>query len=347
MRKFLSIVIPRYRETEKEVFPLLSSINGQLGVDPDDIEIIIANDGGGLGPLDDDFLALFDIEIRQVNLEENRGPGVARQRGLDVARGDYVMFCDADDTLHSVGVLGALIQEAVTNVPDIITSEWLEEIKNPQTGKLLYLPHQIENTWMHGKFLRRAFLQQNNIRFHDQLRVHEDSYLLSIAAAISSRNRHLAITSYVWKFRDDSITRRNEGIYTYEAFPTFVEACSMSHRELEQRGAANMEWKIIQFILYVYFSMQMKEWHDETHAKYLKESEETFAKWMVPFWHYWNDATPERRAEIYNQERSRSFNGRVERETIDSWAMRMIKLGMENNTIASSVKKEATSDNEA
>ena len=33
MRKFLSIVIPRYKETEREIFPLLSSISGQVGVD--------------------------------------------------------------------------------------------------------------------------------------------------------------------------------------------------------------------------------------------------------------------------------------------------------------------------
>ena len=45
MRKFLSIIIPRYKETEKEIFPLLSSINGQVGMDFSDIEVIIATDG--------------------------------------------------------------------------------------------------------------------------------------------------------------------------------------------------------------------------------------------------------------------------------------------------------------
>jgi len=104
MSKFLSIIIPHYQEKERDLFPLLSSIAGQLGVDFSDIEVILANDGGGAGTLNQDFLSLFDCDIRQVELAENGGPGVARQAGLDAARGEYVMFCDADDALHNVGV---------------------------------------------------------------------------------------------------------------------------------------------------------------------------------------------------------------------------------------------------
>ena len=56
MRKFLSIIIPRYKETEKEIFPLLSSINGQVGMDFSDIEVIIATDGKENPELDQGFL---------------------------------------------------------------------------------------------------------------------------------------------------------------------------------------------------------------------------------------------------------------------------------------------------
>ena len=100
MRKLLSVIIPRYKETEKELFPLLASVSTQAGIDFSDVEVIIASDGGGAGALDKNFLGLFGMEIRQVSLAENKGPGVARQAGLDAARGEYVMFCDADDILH-------------------------------------------------------------------------------------------------------------------------------------------------------------------------------------------------------------------------------------------------------
>ena len=189
MRKFLSIIIPRYKETEQDIFPLLSSINNQVGIDFDDIEVIIANDGGGLGELDQTFLGMFNMDSTQINLEKNCGPGVARQVGLDIAKGEYVMFCDADDIIHNVGVIGAFIHECEVQSPDILSSSWLEEMIM-EDGKYTYINHNIENTWMHGKVLRRQFLIQNNIRFHDDLRVNEDSYFLAIAAACTLSLKH-------------------------------------------------------------------------------------------------------------------------------------------------------------
>lgn len=325
MSKFLSIVIPRYNETEKDVFPLLSSIAGQLGVDFSEIEVIIANDGGWYRKLDNTFLSLFDVDIKQVYLDVNRGPGVARQAGLDAASGEYVMFCDADDTLHSVGVLGAFIQEAKINKPDMITSEWLEEIANPQGG-YTYITHKIENTWMHGKAIKRKFLVNNNIRFHDELRVHEDSYFLGISASLTDNIRHIPVTTYVWKYRPDSITRRNNSIYTFESFPTFIEACCMSHADIGSRAPCEMmEYKILQFILYVYFSLQRPEWSTYGVLQFKEESERSFKKFMVPFWKYWNDAKPGTIAKVYNDEREKNFAGCIENETLKDWIGRMSK----------------------
>lgn len=323
MRKFLSIVIPRYKETEKEVFPLLSSINLQAGIDLSDIEVIFTNDGGSIGELDKDFLALFDMDIRQISLEDNRGPGVARQVGLDNARGEYVMFCDADDCLHNAGVLGAMIQEAEKTVVDILSTEWLEELVDAN-GNFMYKAHQIENTWMHGKFLRRQFLTQNNIRFHDKLRVHEDSYFLCIATSATERRNHMPITSYIWKYHPDSITRRNNASYTYKSIPAFIEACSLAHKEVEKRNPSLMEYKIVQFTLYNYFCLHRPDWQSSENAKYLEESEKSFVKHIAPFWHYWTNAKPETIAAIYNQEREKNFAGCLENETLYAWIERIM-----------------------
>jgi len=327
MRKFLSIVVPRFRENEQNIFPLLSSISGQIGIDFSDIEVIIANDGNGTGPLGSDFISLFGLKIRQIHMEENRGPGVARQTGLDAAAGDYVMFCDADDTLHSVGVLGALMQEAQKTAADILTTDWLEELRD-ENGNCRYITHSIENTWMHGKLFRRQFLVQNNIRFHDQLRVHEDSYFLSIAAALAERMNHIPIVSYVWKFNPVSITRQNGGVYTYESIPTFIRACNLAHAVVDRFHPEQMEYKILQFTLYNYFCFHQQGWQANENAGYLKAAEKAFAIDIAPFWHYWQDASQERIAEVYNQERAKSFAGGMERETVWEWLNR---IGLETD----------------
>lgn len=328
MRKFLSIIVPRFKESEEEIFPLLSSIQGQIGIELSDIEVIISNDGCER-LINQTFLDLFHMDIRQVDLEENRGPGVARQAGLEEARGEYVMFCDADDTLHNVGVLGALMQEAENNVPDILITPWLEEIVD-QRGHYRYITHENDSTWMHGKLLRRNFLIQNHICFHNKLRVHEDSYFLCVATSFAERNRYLPVTSYVWKYNPKSITRKDDAIYSYNSIPEFIRACSLAHEIVDKRVPAQMTYKILQFTLYNYFCFHQPGWKTPEHDIYLKKAEETFVTCIAPMWHYWTDAEPQMITNVYNEERLKNFNGCVETETLWAWIER---LGLEHQKL--------------
>lgn len=322
MRKFLSIVIPRYKETEKEIFPLLSSIQTQAGIDFSDIEAIIANDGKETVPLDENFLSWFDFDIKQITCEVNRGCGPARQAGFDIARGDYLICCDADDIFHSAGVLGALMQEAAKNAPDMMTTSWLEEIMDGN-GKYHYITHEDDNTWMHGKLYRRHFLSQNNIRFPDSLRVQEDTYFNSLSSTLAEKRMHLPVTSYLWKFNPKSTTRRNGGIYLYESMPEFIRSWSMAHKEIEKLAPQKLEYKILQFVIYNYFSLHHPEWLSIEHKKHLKAAEDAFTAHIRPFWHYWKDAPPKLIADIYGKERPKSFAGCVERETVWEWLNRL------------------------
>lgn len=72
----LSIIIPSYKETEKEIFPLLSSINNQVGIDLDTIEIIISRDG--TNEINLDIFNYLNLNIKQIISKENKGPGIAR-----------------------------------------------------------------------------------------------------------------------------------------------------------------------------------------------------------------------------------------------------------------------------
>lgn len=322
MSKKLSIIIPRFNETEYELFPLLSSINIQVGIDFNQIEIIISNDGGADFQLDDELFSIFNFEVRQVHLSKNRGPGVARQNGLDHAYGDYVMFCDADDSLHSVAVLGAFFNEIDQYAPDILSSSWLEEIKD-QEGHTSYLTKEIENTWMFGKVLKREFLSKHNIRFHDNLRVHEDSYFLSIAAELAETRRHLNMVTYVWKFKPDSITRKDNGIYSFDSMPTFVDALTMSFKQLEDRGYEKLEFKVCQFISYIYFVAQSEHWNMEETKKYKEDMEKEFVEKIAPFWHYYESVDASMFKEIYSTERAKNFTNQIELETFESWINRL------------------------
>ena len=92
----LSIVIPVYN-TEAYLPACIGSV-----LDPscDEVEIILVNDGStdGSETACRDFCSRFPERIRMVTTE-NGGLGAARNVGLEMARGEFVLFLDSDDSL--------------------------------------------------------------------------------------------------------------------------------------------------------------------------------------------------------------------------------------------------------
>ncbi len=85
----ISIVIPTYQHA-REIGACLESIFKQTFTD---YEIIVVNDGSTDNTLE--VLKPYESRIQLVT-QENRGGNAARNRGFDLSRGDYVIFCDAD-----------------------------------------------------------------------------------------------------------------------------------------------------------------------------------------------------------------------------------------------------------
>lgn len=267
----LSVVIPQYKEDDHAVRRLLNTIDYQLNVNWDEVEVIIVNDHSDV-ILSDKMLNSFEnIKPKYIKMEKNVGPGPARQAGLDAAQGEYVTFCDADDMYQNFGVFSLYLEEIRTKHPDIIQTQWIEEIRAeiPQQDgttkqQLVYMTHDFEATWMHGKCFRKQYLTDNNIRFSDKLRYHEDSYILSCAFELTDKVVRDPVVSYVWTFDENSITRRNNGAYSYESMPEFIRAIRYSIDWLSDKTPQKIPSKVVQLILYIYYMMQTnKQWEQK------------------------------------------------------------------------------------
>ena len=88
----ISVIIPVYND-EKHLGECLDSVSNQT---LDDIEIICINDGSTDSSLE--ILNEYSTDKRMTIITQtNQGSAIARNKGLDIAQGEYIGFLDADD----------------------------------------------------------------------------------------------------------------------------------------------------------------------------------------------------------------------------------------------------------
>jgi len=93
----ISIIVPVYK-VEKYIHRCIDSVLSQTF---SDWELILVDDGSpDNSPLICDEYAKIDEHIRVIH-KGNEGQAEARNVALDIAKGDYIMFLDSDDYLHS------------------------------------------------------------------------------------------------------------------------------------------------------------------------------------------------------------------------------------------------------
>ena len=97
MEPLISVIIPVYK-AERFLGKCLDSILGQTYRN---LEIVLVDDGSpdNSGALCDQYGAQ-DVRVRVIH-QQNAGASAARNRGLDVAQGEYISFVDSDDFLAS------------------------------------------------------------------------------------------------------------------------------------------------------------------------------------------------------------------------------------------------------
>lgn len=92
----ISVIIPTYNRREL----LLRAVQSVLGQTEPDLECIIVDDASTDGTAEA-VAALVDPRIRYIRMERNAGACAARNRGLELAQGEYTAFQDSDDVWHT------------------------------------------------------------------------------------------------------------------------------------------------------------------------------------------------------------------------------------------------------
>lgn len=215
----VSIIMPVYNG-ERFLQQSLDSIYAQSFTD---YEIVAIDDGS----------TDRTLELLQTNAAEhpnlrilhqtNHGQGYARNRGIEQARGEYILFVDADDWLN-VEALKKLVA-AVQGGADIVHCGWRASNLQGSDYQLVYRPStQFATTELVGQacdeFLRipnyfsvnnlyhRKFLTGHHIRFGESY-IYEDNEFIVAAANRAQKIIFIDEPLYIINFHDSSSTRIN------------------------------------------------------------------------------------------------------------------------------------------
>ena len=230
MGELISIIVPIYN-TEKYLDKCITSILQQTY---DNLEIILVNDGStdGSGKIAEKYLAL-DSRIILINQEQG-GAANARNNGLKISKGKFIIFVDSDDYIRpdmvqylldhilashaQIAVCGyGMVDEDGRLLGDCVNFPDIESISGNALWNLYDEGLRIYFIVLWNKIFQRKFLE--DIKFRDG-KHYEDEFFFDDIMHKIPRIACAPEIKYYYRQRKNSLMEQRSVIYC----PDFVEA---------------------------------------------------------------------------------------------------------------------------
>lgn len=202
----VSIIIPIYNGKNY----INSSILTVFDQTYDRIELLAVDDGS----TDDSFQVLSEL-VKQAPIhvdmriirQDNGGICRARNRGIEEAKGEYIMFMDQDDKMYSdcVANLVSLIEKENADLViggfDLIDKEGKVLEQWTLNPTLSFSPFRISAPW--GRIFRRTVMDRHNIRFM-VTKISEDFYFNVLFMSYADKIVVSPYRGYCWLYNEGS-----------------------------------------------------------------------------------------------------------------------------------------------
>lgn len=219
----LSIIVTVYK-AERFIEQCVRSLC-QQDVPMADYEVIVVDNHSPDRSID--VVRELQIEFSNLNivrLQENHCAGGGRNAGLDAAKGDYVMFVDADDYLYP-DVLGGLLKEVSNDDLDFVHFDCdalvngkIEKGNETKTTGVMTgtdlmfgcgIPWQ-EHVVVWRKIFTKRFLVDNHFRFVEDIVFDDDDFAFRTYVK-AEKTKHINYHAYVNRYNSDSASHTNIG----------------------------------------------------------------------------------------------------------------------------------------
>lgn len=293
--ELISVIVPIYN-VEKY---LENCVNSILNQTYDNLEIILVDDGSpDRCPELCDKFAMLDNRIRVIH-QQNGGLSKARNSGIDVARGKYLVFVDSDDTIENELIrklyiclkkynckMAACSRNYVFEDGHIICKtpkdidrvfEFEEAIKEMNTFELFDM-----SAW--AKIYNRELFE--TIRFPEG-KLSEDYFVMFKLIDLAHRVAYISEPLYNYLQRTSSISRNKKINHD------FIEAAKAQMEYLDQRYP---KLKIISHTAYASANLTVYDFYLKNGVKCSKENIVDFKKAVRENRKYIDDADFMRRS---------------------------------------------------
>lgn len=190
----VSVIVPVYN-TEPYLRECLDSLLAQT---LERLQVIIVNDGStdGSQAIIDEYVRAYPQRF-EAYMQPNAGQSVARNKGLDVAKGEYVGFFDSDDVAFPQ-MFGQMYELAKEEDADHVSCGYQNFVATSagkqEVGRPTLCPDTNDSNGLYGKFAagttqhmwRRKVIEGAAIRFHNSIAYEDTAFYLEAIAFVRS-----------------------------------------------------------------------------------------------------------------------------------------------------------------
>lgn len=269
----ISVISPVYNVAQY-VERCMDSLRGQT---LRDIEVLFVDDKGTDNSVEIilGYIAQHALQDKWhvISMPANGGPGAARNKGIQEAKGEYIAFVDADDWVEPM-MFEALYHAAKATNADLsagaISWDYPDGNQrlalNPHVGtgtlnkpkKRFLLRHYISN--FTGMIFRREWLLENKLRF-PAARSGEDSSFMGQCYLVANRIAQCNEPFYHYVIHADSISHKRRvwrGGEKRKAFRAMLTFAKVQHLLSEYRWT--IYWIYFKKVIATSISDYVKSW---------------------------------------------------------------------------------------
>lgn len=264
----ITVIVPVYNG-RAHITDCLTSIWKQTY---DNLEVLVYDDGS----TDDSYAAIQEFLENQKSSnehivarflqQENQGVACTRNRGIEEATGEYIVFVDQDDRL-AVDYCETYLKIARNREADIVVGGYTRMTVEGDNRKVVNLTDGewskfvVMAPWAH--IYRTSFLRENEIRFLSYT-LGEDVYFNMLAYSHTRSVVTTGYNGYIWTNNPASVSNSKQNCIRKSVDPLFLlERIYVNLPEKNCIGEDAVEYFFMRYLVwYFFFTVRNSKWRD-------------------------------------------------------------------------------------